>query len=287
MLQWWTVHRHHLLQGLTEVAKRLGVNIVTDAQVVDLDYDKNPVEVTTSKGNTYSYDLLIGSDGINSTVRKCLFPTIKPQAPTKNAAYRATIPYAELFVKHPELKPVFGSNTFDFWQGEKGYVITYPISGGKLLNLVLSHHRPQKVNAVEEVNMTDFRSYYTTYDPSIVKVINLITETQRWPLLAIPPMKSWSSPNSNVVLIGDAAHGMTNHMAQGAATAMEDGAFLGRCLLEVNRGMVSLKEAVEIYESKRMPRAWAKQQASFMMGDLYMLPEGEEADVSDVSCAVA
>lgn len=73
---------------------------------------------------------------------------------------------------------------------------------------------------------------------------------------------------------------MTNHMAQGAATSIEDGAFLGRCLLEVNRGMISIKEAIGIYEAKRMPRAFARQQASFVMGDIYMLPDGEESQVS-------
>lgn len=69
-------------------------------------------------------------------------------------------------------------------------------------------------------------------------------------------------------------------MVEGAATSMEDGAFLGRMLLEVNRGTISIKEAIEIYEAKRMPRAFAKQQASFMMGDNYMLSDGEESEVS-------
>lgn len=149
--------------------------------------------------------MLIGSDGINSIVRKTLFPSVKPRAPTENAAYRAVIPYAEVFAKHPELKPIFG-NTFDVWQGGKGYVISYPISGNTLLNLVLSHHRLNKVEEVEEVDMDDFRSYYSNWDPSLMKIINMIKESQRWPLMATGPLKSWSSPQKNMVLMGDAAH---------------------------------------------------------------------------------
>lgn len=260
------------------MAKQLGVVLITDARVSIVKYENDPVEVTTCNGKKYTFDLLIGSDGLNSIVRKTLFPSIKSRAPTNNAAYRAIIPYEEVFAKHPELKAVF-ANTFDVWLGERGYVFCYPISGGTRLNLVLCHYRPNKVEEVQEVDMEEFRSYYADWDPELNKVIKMIKESHRWPLMVTGPLKSWSSEQKNVVLIGDAAHSMTNHMAQGAATSMEDGAFLGRCLLEVNRGLISVKEAIEIYERKRMPRAFAKQQASFMMGDMYMLSEGVESIV--------
>jgi 2-polyprenyl-6-methoxyphenol hydroxylase-like FAD-dependent oxidoreductase len=55
-------------------------------------------------------------------------------------------------------------------------------------------------------------------------------------------------------------------MAQGAATSMEDGAFLGRVISEVVRGVITMPEAITIYEKTRMPRAWTKQQASFTAG---------------------
>jgi salicylate hydroxylase len=43
-------------------------------------------------------------------------------------------------------------------------------------------------------------------------------------------------------------------MAQGAATSMEDGAFLGRVISEVVRGVITMPEAISIYEKTRMPR---------------------------------
>lgn len=51
---------------------------------------------------------------------------------------------------------------------------------------------------------------------------------------------------------------------------MEDGAFLGVVVGEVVRGSVTLAEAVEMYEKKRMPRVWTKQQVSFTNGTLNM-----------------
>jgi salicylate hydroxylase len=93
-------------------------------------------------------------------------------------------------------------------------------------------------------------------------------------LLVTGPLKSWSSPSKNVVLMGDAAHSMVNHMAQGAATSMEDGAFLGRCILQVVRNRISLSQAVAIYEQSRMPKAYYKQQISFLNGVIWHLPDG-------------
>ena len=95
------------------------------------------------------------------------------------------------------------------------------------------------------------------------------------------PMKSWSSQRKNVVLIGDAAHSMVNHMAQGAATSMEDGAFLGRCIAKVVEGKIRTDEAVRIYEEERMPKAYAKQQVSFLNGAIWQLPDGLEQQARD------
>ena len=51
---------------------------------------------------------------------------------------------------------------------------------------------------------------------------------------------------------------------------MEDGAFLGTIVGEVVRGSITLLEAIELYEKKRMPRVWTKQQVSFVNGKLNM-----------------
>jgi len=74
--------------------------------------------------------------------------------------------------------------------------------------------------------------------------------------------------------MGDAAHSMTNHMAQGAATSMEDGAFLGRCLGQVVAGRLSVADAIALYEKGRMPKASYEQQVSYLNGWLWHLPDG-------------
>ena len=275
------VHRHHLHLGLAEGARRHGATIHVDSRIGRIDHEQSPVHVWTTRGQEFTFDLLIGSDGLKSIVRQTLFPDVKPRAPTNNAAYRALMPYSELHAKVPESKE-FG-NQIDVWLLERGYAIMYPISGGRDWNAVLSHYRPSPVTtADEEVDMAEMRSYYSGLDPRLCKIIDAIPDTKRWPLLMTGPLESWSSPQKNVVLMGDAAHSMTNHLAQGAATSMEDGAFLGRVLAEANRGVLTLPQALHVYERTRMPRAWIKQQASFIAGSIFMADEAR-AQARDAS----
>lgn len=85
--------------------------------------------------------------------------------------------------------------------------------------------------------------------------------------------------------MGDAAHSMVNHMAQGAATAMEDGAFLAKCIGAVVQGNLTLPEAINLYEQERMPKASMKQQVSFLNGAIWHLPDGPKQQARDAAMA--
>ncbi len=88
------------------------------------------------------------------------------------------------------------------------------------------------------------------------------------------------------LLNSDAAHSMVNHMAQGAATSMEDGAFLGRTIAAVVQGRISMPEAIDIYEKKCMPLAHLKQQVSFLNGAIWHLPDGPLQEARDKAMSV-
>lgn len=52
---------------------------------------------------------------------------------------------------------------------------------------------------------------------------------------------------------------------------MEDGIFLGRVISEVIRRTITIAEAIQLYELKRKPRVFTKQQSSFIQGEMYSL----------------
>ncbi|KEF55788.1 uncharacterized protein A1O9_08539 [Exophiala aquamarina CBS 119918] len=273
----WIARRDHLHAGLTESARRHGVEIIVGARVQALSYTPSTATVTTTTGASHTFNLVVGADGMKSTIRGHLFPSALPRATSKVAAYRGVLSISEILAKAPEAKPIL-TNTMDMWTGPNGYIMTYPLSGGKELNVVTSFCKDYLVTQMEEVAIDEFHAYYADYSPAIQSVIKLVNYTQRWPLLTMPPLESWSNEHKNVVLLGDSAHAMQNHMGQGAATAIEDGVFLGRVLSEVVRGVVSLAEAVALYEKKRMPRAWTKQQLALVSGDLNMCPDRNDLE---------
>ncbi|KAL6241138.1 hypothetical protein RBB50_012042 [Rhinocladiella similis] len=271
----WLVRRDHLHAGLTESARRHGVDLVVGSRVDKLEYTEESVKVTTTQGVHHEFDLLIGSDGIKSFVRQTLFPEVVPKAASTVAAFRGILSYEEVFAKVPDARQ-FLRNTMDGLIGPNGYILLYPLSAGTELNVVTLFQMDRVVRTPEDVEINEFRNLYKDWNPTARKILELVNYTQKWPLLVLPPMKTWSNEHRNVVLLGDAAHAMQNHMAQGAATAMEDGAFLGTVIGDVVRGNISLTEAIELYEKQRIPRVWVKQQASFVSGTINMAT-GEDA----------
>ena len=199
---WWVVHRMHLHNGLAEVARKSGVEIVIDARVEKIDWTSSEkVKVTTVKGKSWDFDLLIGADGVRSVVRKHLFPNVKPAPPTGNCAFRAIVPYDQIR-KDPVAKELVEKLTMEVWMAEKAYVISYPISAGKDFNMVLSHHVDRLVDDVEEIDMNEFRDLYKDFDPRIKRIIDMVPTAKRWPLLVTGPLESWSNEKKNIVLMG-------------------------------------------------------------------------------------
>lgn len=209
-LPWWLVHRHHLHQGLVQVARENGVEIIIDSRVSSLEYTQQrdgTVSVKTEGGRSYTFDLLVGADGVSSIVRRTLYPDVKPRPPTGNCAFRAIVPYDEVR-KDPIAKELVEDEngnlkkTMEVWMAPSGYIISYPISNAKDFNMVLSHHRDPPVDTVQEVNIQEVRDEYKDFDPRIRNIINMIKPgISRWPLLVTGPLESWSSPGKNVVLM--------------------------------------------------------------------------------------
>jgi 2-polyprenyl-6-methoxyphenol hydroxylase-like FAD-dependent oxidoreductase len=205
------VRRDHLHAGMTECARRNGVKLLVGSRVEKLSYSKDSVEVVTTQGAEHTFDLLIGSDGIKSTIRQSLFPNVAPQAASTVAAFRGILSYEEVFSKFPETRQVL-RNTMDSWIGPNGYVLLYPLSGGRELNVVTLFNVDYVVKTPEDIDVDEFRNLYKDWNPMIQKVLSLVNYTQKWPLLVLPPMKTWSNEHKNVVLLGDAAHCMQNHL---------------------------------------------------------------------------
>ena len=175
---WWVVHRAHLHEGLAKVAEGLGVKILIDSAVAKVDHENHrTVGVETTKGKKHSFDFAIGADGINSITRRTLFPDVAPEPPTTNCAYRALVPYEQIR-KDPVAKELIEKLTMEVWMAENAYIITYPVTAGKMFNLVLSHHRPEKLRATQQnVPIEELHNEYKDFDPRIKRIVDMIDNT--------------------------------------------------------------------------------------------------------------
>jgi len=201
---WWVVRRDHLHMGLAEGARRHGAEIVTGFRVGEVESRGvgRGVVVVSEKGMRREFDLVVGADGIKSAVRRAVFPDLKPKATSNIAAYRAVLSYEEVFAKIPEARNRIG-NTMDIWVGPGGYILLYPLTGGRELNVVTAYEQPRPVTELEDVDVQEFRDHYKGWDPFIRKILDLVPHTKKWPLLVLPPVKSWSNEDKNIVLMGD------------------------------------------------------------------------------------
>jgi len=256
---YWHIHRADLHRGLLEAAVDLGCKFHLDARVVSI--DPNAGSVLTKDDETYSADLIVASDGLNSIARAVVLGRPGPPLPTGQMAYRVTLP-AEKLRDIPELEEIITVPRNNHWLGPHGTILSYLLSGQNepLINFVftcdvnetdLPPGVDQRMGTAKEV-----RNSFKGWDPRIEKMLEFVQDVLYWRLYTHEPLASWSHPSHRLVLIGDAAHAMTPYLAQGAAMGIEDAAILGGILSRPRYSSPrTLPAALPLYERLRLSRA--------------------------------
>lgn len=225
-------------------------------------------------GTVAEADVVIGADGIHSVVRGAI--TESP-APTYSGicAFRALVP-AE------QAPPLARRNAQILWLGPDHHLVHYPISSGRLINLVA--FAPAGDYSVESWTATatveEFLAEFEGWDSQLLDLIRPAKAPGRWALLDRAPLSRWGA--GPVSLLGDAAHPMFPFFAQGAAQAIEDAAVLASCLAADTADPVA---ALRRYEALRMPRTSRIQQVSHGRSYLNHLPDGPEQRARDAAFA--
>jgi salicylate hydroxylase len=221
-------------------------------------------------------DVLIGADGIHSTVRAVLFGPERPQF-TGCVAYRGLVPAERLSRLGLEM-------TSNNWQGPHQHFVHYFVAGGRLVNFVAVIERDTWTDEswTDRGRVADALAAFAGWHRQVREIIGAVDETFIWALFDRAPLPRWSV--GRVTLLGDACHAMLPFMAQGAAQSIEDSATLAACLQKF--GAANVPEALRLYETLRLPRATRLQQMSRANKTRFHLPDGPEQQARDAEQAV-
>lgn len=240
-----SLHRADLHRVLLEAARATGVQIETHCSLSK--YEHSTQKIRRRSGDIdQKFDALIGADGLWSAVRAQLLNDGAPRA-TGHAAFRALIPADQM----PEQLRTPHVRT---WWARDVHVVSYPLRGGSLWNLVVLAEVPGSGEQgwSLEANGDQVTQCFASTEPALRSLLAAGSSVgwRRWNLFDREPLNAVQMVQGRVALLGDAAHPMLPYMAQGAAMALED-AWQLACSV---RSHADLPTALKHYAQQRAAR---------------------------------
>ncbi|VCU70992.1 6-hydroxynicotinate 3-monooxygenase precursor [Pigmentiphaga humi] len=206
---------------------------------------ENSVVARFDDGTEVESDVLVGADGIHSTVRNELLGAGKPRY-TGVICWRGQVDASRL---PSDLIPPDSLN----WMGPGGCVVHYFVRPGRLVNWIA--HRQVDVWADESWSRpgdkNELLEAFTGWHPSLLQMFEATETCFKWALFDRDPLPTWTK--GRVTLLGDSAHPMLPFFAQGGAMAMEDGYVLARALAR-NPDPIAGLQAYEALRKERSTR---------------------------------
>jgi salicylate hydroxylase len=255
------MHRSDLLAMLLAACRaNARIALETSKDVLSVEDRIETARVTCADGSTYEADVLIGADGLWSTVRKALVDDGEPIC-SEYVAYRGAIPMEQMS-SHA------GMDNVMLWTGPSMHLVQYPVRRGELYNQVAVFRSDRYRDDSDDWGTSDeLDAHFGAGTPAVRAALTKFRRNRRWPMFDRLPIPRWS--RHRITLLGDAAHPMLQYLAQGAAQALEDAVALGDALAD-HPGDVGA--AFAAYEGTRVPRTALVQTTARAWGDYWHMP---------------
>jgi 5-methylphenazine-1-carboxylate 1-monooxygenase len=252
----YSIHRGQLQALLLRAAReRVGdENYRSGLRLVS--FEQNPARVTATfrhskTGTTVidNADILVGADGIHSTIRRQLYPREGQPRFARQLLWRAVV----------KAEPFLDGHTMAIAGHFDQRIIVYPIASGDhkdrlLTNWICQMAVPDDAPPREDWNrrvskeriLAAFDKWHFPW-LDMPALIRRTPEVYEFPLVDRDPVQAWTF--GRVTLIGDAAHPMQPIGSQACSQAIIDARALTAALLETPNAVEALKR----YECERRP----------------------------------
>jgi 2-polyprenyl-6-methoxyphenol hydroxylase-like FAD-dependent oxidoreductase len=258
------IHRADLQRVLGEAhgpeRLHLGHKLVRVAEKDDV------VSLDFANGRRAEVDVLVGADGVRSSVRDCVAGADRA-AYSGTSAFRGVVPVRDL----PSLPD---PQALQFWMGPNAHLLHYAIgpSGGHVNFFAVVEGPPTWTHEswIAPVGPDEAAEAFAGWSPAVVEMVASTPHRVRWGLFTVRPLPTWR--RGRAVLLGDAAHGMLPHHGQGANTTIEDAITLAE--LMPARRSDDFDETMRRYEALRRARTRIIQRSSRATNAALHLPDG-------------
>lgn len=231
--------RPDLARILAEKMTQEGVQVFLGKCYESFREDETGVTVTFSDGDVRQYDLVIAADGVHSTIRQKLFPDAPQPEYLQQVCWRAVLDRPKHIVRPT------------FWMGPVGKVGVNPISDAKMY-MFINEHRPDQERIERSQWAETMKAFLAPFSaPTLQALMPQFDEDIH---LDYRPLHNLLLPRpwyrGRIVLIGDAVHATTPHLASGACIGVESAIVLAE---ELERHS-SVAEALNAFETRRWDR---------------------------------
>ena len=234
------LHRADLIEILRQGAVDAAVEVRLSSRAASVDLSGARPRLVLA-GGAQDADLLIGADGLHSVVRAAL---LGGEAPffTQQVAWRALIPGDG------------GPDVAEVHMGKGRHLVSYPLRGGALRNIVAVEERRSWVE--ESWSLREgpaaLRAAFAGFSGRVTGWLDQVDEVWLWGLFRHEVARVWAAalPEGGVAILGDAAHPTLPFLAQGASMGLEDAWVLAASLA----GTDTVGAGLAAYQAARMER---------------------------------
>jgi 2-polyprenyl-6-methoxyphenol hydroxylase-like FAD-dependent oxidoreductase len=253
------IYRHELIDVILSEIKTKDISVMYGQRFYRVVEETDDfVTWESADGTQHTAKLLVGADGIHSSVRKYLYPNLVPKF-TGMGGISAAVPANQVIHSGGKIdKPLT-----IIAEGKGAFVVA-----------------PQKADASEiffgkQKHMTERdREGWDAMFADKEKLVKLLQEGSEafgqiaitatknishnkinvWPFYVIPPLDNWTSDKRRVVIVGDGAHAIPPSAGQGINQAFEDVYMFALLLAESSKGKVEFAEALKFWQTYRQGR---------------------------------